>query len=68
MYSGGGTAPMRLRDVWEWYLPMSPAHMRDLSLLALAPGSLLYAGMVISVLLGISLSVVVIRRIHARTF
>ena len=61
MYSGGGSAPMRLRDVWDWYMHKAAAHTRDLALLSLAPVPLLYAGMLISVTLGALLCAAVIR-------
>jgi Predicted membrane protein (DUF2142) len=61
LYSGAGAAPLRARDLWNWYLHGASAHMHDLSLLALAPASLLYAGLLVCLLLTISLSVTVIR-------
>jgi hypothetical protein len=61
MYSGAGAAPMRIRDVWSWYVHRAAAHMHDLSLLALAPASLLYAGLLVSLTLTILLSAAVIR-------
>jgi hypothetical protein len=61
LYSGAGAAPMRLHDVWDWYAHRAVAHMHDLSLLALAPAALLYAGLLVSVPLSILLSAAVIR-------
>ena len=61
MYSDGGAAPMRMRDVWNWYLHGAVAHMHDLSLLALVPAPLLYAGLLVSLILSILLSAAVIR-------
>jgi hypothetical protein len=61
MYSGAGASPMRLHDIWDWYVHSAAAHMHDLSLLALAPAPLLYAGLVVSVTLSILLSAAVIR-------
>jgi hypothetical protein len=61
LYSGAGAAPMRIPDVWHWYVHMAAAHMHDLSLLALAPASLLYAGLLVSLTLTILLSAAVIR-------
>jgi hypothetical protein len=61
MYSGGGAAPMRVHDVWNWYPHSAAAHTRDLSLLALAPASALYIGLLISLTLSILLSAAIIR-------
>jgi hypothetical protein len=61
MYSGGGAAPMRMRDVWNWYLSGAAAHASDLSLLALVPAPLLYAGLLVSLGLIIPASAVIIR-------
>ena len=61
VYSGGGAAPMRMHDVWNWYVHTAAAHMHDLSLLALAPASLLYVGLLVSLTLSILLSAAVIR-------
>jgi hypothetical protein len=61
LYSGAGAAPMRLHDAWNWYLHGAAAHRHDLSLLALAPPSLLYAGLLVSLTLTILLSAAVIR-------
>ena len=66
MYSGAGSAPMRLHDVWNWYLQGAAAHARDLSLLALAPAPLLYAGMLVSLTLSVVLSAATIRDLSAR--
>ena len=61
LYSGAGAAPMRMGDVWNWYVHKAAAHVHDLSLLALAPASLLYLGLIISVTLSIVLGIAVIR-------
>jgi hypothetical protein len=61
MYSGAGAAPMRMRDVWDWYAHQAAAHTRDLSLLALAPAAWLYLGLVISLTLSIFLSAAILR-------
>ena len=61
MYSGGGAAPMRVHDVWNWYVHSAAAHTRDLSLLALAPAPALYIGLLISSTLSILLSAAIIR-------
>jgi hypothetical protein len=61
LYSGARAAPMRIHDVWNWYAHRAAAHMRDLSLLALAPAPLLYAGLVVSLTLSVLLSAAVIR-------
>jgi hypothetical protein len=50
-----------MRDVWNWYLHGAVAHMHDLSLLALVPAPLLYAGLLVSLILSILLSAAVIR-------
>jgi len=67
MYSGGGDAPMHIRDVREWYLHGARAHAHDLSLLALAPASFLYAGLLVSLTLSLFLSASVIRSLRARS-
>jgi hypothetical protein len=61
LYSGAGAAPMRLHDIRNWYAHGAAAHMRDLSLLALAPAPWLYAGLLVSVTVSIVLSMAVIR-------
>jgi hypothetical protein len=61
MYSGAGAAPMRIHDVWNWYVHGAAAHMRDLSLVALAPTPVLYIGLLASLMLSILLSAAVIR-------
>lgn len=66
MYSGAGAAPMRLHDVWNWYVQGAAAHAGDLSLLALAPAPLLYAGMLVSLTLSVALSAAIIRDLTAR--
>jgi hypothetical protein len=65
LYSGAGAAPMRLPDVWNWYMHGAAAHARDLSLLALAPAALLYAGLLVSLTLSIPLCSFLIRDIAA---
>lgn len=65
MYSGAGAASMRLQSIWVWYSQQAGAHMSDLSLLALAPAPLLYAGMSLSVTLTILLSAATIRSLTA---
>jgi hypothetical protein len=49
MYSGAGAEPMRIHDVWNWYLHQAAPHARDLRLLAMAPAEWLYAGMIVCV-------------------
>jgi hypothetical protein len=66
MYSGGGSAAMRGRDVWNWYAHGTAAHSRDLSLSALAPAAWLYAGLLISITLTVVLSTVLIRALAIR--
>lgn len=61
MYSGAGDSPMRMHDVWNWYVHGAAAHTRDLSLLALGSAPLLYAGLVVSLALAIVLSAALIR-------
>lgn len=61
MYSGADASPMHMRDLWNWYVHNAAAHMRDLSLLALAPAPLLYAGLFVSLALTILASAAVIR-------
>jgi hypothetical protein len=64
MYSGGGSAAMRARDLWKWHVD---AHA--LSETALAPAAWLYAGLVLSVALTVGVGSLVIRSIfrhHAR--
>jgi hypothetical protein len=65
MYSGGGAAPMRMHDVWNWYAHRAAAHTRDLSLVALAPAPWLYVGLLISLTLSILLSAAIIRDLTA---
>jgi hypothetical protein len=67
MYSGGGAAPMHVRDVLDWYARGAWAHAHDLSLLALAPASILYAGLLVSLTLALLLSAVVMRSLRARS-
>jgi hypothetical protein len=61
MYSGGGSAAMRVRDVWNWWTHGAAAHARDLSLTALAPAAWLHAGLVASLALTVVLSGLLIR-------
>jgi hypothetical protein len=61
LYSGGDAAPMRVHDIWNWYMHSAAAHMHDLSLLALAPAPVLYAGLLVSLTLTIALSAAVMR-------
>ena len=66
MYSGGGAAPMRMHDVWNWYVHGAAAHTRDLSLLALGSAPLLYAGLFVSVTLSVLLSAAIVRGLVSR--
>jgi hypothetical protein len=61
MYSGGGAAPMRMHDIWNWYVHSAAGHTRDLSLMALTPAPSLYIGLLISFTLSILLSAAIIR-------
>ncbi len=61
MYAAGDTSPMRFHEVWNWYVNAAGGRLHDLSLIALAPGPLLYAGLVLSIALTIGLAVIVIR-------
>jgi hypothetical protein len=65
MYSGGGSAPMHLRDVWDWYAHRAAARAADLSLTALAPAPVLYAGLALSVALEAALSIAVVRSLKS---
>ncbi len=65
MYSGGGAAPMHLRDVWDWYAHRAAARATDLSLTALAPAPVLYAGLGVSIALVATLSVALIRSLNS---
>jgi hypothetical protein len=56
MYAAGDTAPMRFHEAWNWYTHSAGAHMHDLSLIALAPGPLLYAGLLVTLALIIGLA------------
>ena len=60
MYSGGGSAPLHLRDAWDWYAHRATARATDLSLTALAPAPVLYAGLAVSTALVAILSIAVI--------
>jgi hypothetical protein len=66
MYSGGGAAPMRVHDVWNWYVHGAAAHTRDLSLLALGSAPWLYAGLLVSLTLGVLLSAAIVRSLVSR--
>lgn len=61
MYSGGGSAPMHFGDVWDWYVHRATARATDLSLTALAPAPVLYAGLVVAIALVAILSIAVVR-------
>jgi hypothetical protein len=61
MYSGGGAAPMRVHNIWNWYAHGAGVDSRDLSLLALTPASLLYGGLSISLILGVVLAAILVR-------
>jgi hypothetical protein len=61
MYSGGGTAPMRVHDVWNWYVHRVAEHTHDLSLLALAPAPFLYVGLLVSLMMSVLLSAAIVR-------
>jgi hypothetical protein len=63
IYSGAGSAPMRMRDVWNWYQHGVGAHTQDLSLTALATASWLYGGLLVSVTLSMVLSAALIRNL-----
>ncbi len=63
MYAGAGAVPMRVHELWNWYRNEAWSHAHDLSLTALAPAPLLYAGMMLSIILGILISAAVIRDI-----
>ena len=52
---------MRMHDVWSWYVHGAAAHTRDLSLLALGSAPWLYAGLLVSLTLGVLLSAAIIR-------
>lgn len=67
MYSGSGASPMRLRDVWTWYTSHAASRASDLSLLALAPAPFLYAGLIASSMLGVSLCALILRRLTMTT-
>jgi hypothetical protein len=61
MYSGGGTAPMRVHDVWNWYVHRAAEHTHHLSLLALAPAPFLYIGLLVSLVMSILLIAAIVR-------
>ncbi len=63
MYSGAGAGPMRVHEIWNWYTQRAAAHARDLSLLTLAPGPALYAGLFVSLILSVLLSAVIVRNL-----
>ena len=67
MYSGGGAAPMRLADIWQWYLHGASAHAPNLSLVALAPAPVLYAGLFVSSTLSVLLAVLIVRALFVNT-
>ena len=62
MYSGGGSAPMRMRDVWNWYA--HGVHSGVLSVTAMAPAGWLYVGMAVSIGLAVGLGAYVIRGVN----
>jgi len=64
MYAAGDTAPMRFHEAWNWYMHEAGAHMSDLSLVALAPAPLLYAGLLLTIILTIALAVAIIRGLN----
>jgi len=64
MYAAGDTAPMRFYQVWNWYMHAAGDHMNDLSLLALAPAPLLYAGLIFSIILTIVVAATIIRGLN----
>jgi hypothetical protein len=66
MYSGGGATPMRMHDVWNWYVKSAAASAHNFSLLSLAPAPLLYLGLVVSLTLSIFLCAVIIRNLYVR--
>jgi hypothetical protein len=59
MYSGAGASPMRFHDVWEWYTHQAAGRAADLSMTALAPALVLYAGLLVAIATAASLSVAV---------
>lgn len=61
MYSGADSSPMHMRDLWNWYVHNAADHTQNLSLLALVPAPLLYAGLFVSLALTIVGSAAVIR-------
>lgn len=61
MYSGAGAGPMHIGNVWSWYAHGAGPHMRDLTLVALAPARFLYAGLLVSLITSIFLSSAIIR-------
>ena len=66
MYSGGGSAARRARDVWNWYAHSAAAHSRDLSLSAMAPAAWLYAGLLISITFTAVLGTLLVRALAMR--
>jgi len=67
MYSGAGSAPMRFRDITNWYAHGAVAHMHDLSLLALAPAGVLYSLMLVAVASSFGLGAVIAYRMWGGT-
>lgn len=65
MYSGAGSAPMHVRDVWDWYAHHATARATDLSLTAQAPAPVLYGGLLVSITLAAVLSIAVIRSLKS---
>jgi hypothetical protein len=64
MYADGDTAPKRFHDVVNWYLHAARAHMNDLSLVALAPGPLLYAGLLATLVLTVVIAGMIIGTVY----
>ncbi len=60
MYSGGGSAPMHFSDVWDWYAYRATTEASAFSLTALAPAPVLYAGLLVSIGLAVTLSISVV--------
>jgi hypothetical protein len=65
MYSGAPSGPLRLRELWAWYTQSAPTRSHDLSLLALAPAPVVYAGLILSVAGSLVLAFVVSQEIVA---
>jgi hypothetical protein len=61
LYSGAGAAPLRLHVLWQWYTLQAREHATDLSLTALAPATVLYSGLLVSLGLVAGLVAAVVR-------